>query len=219
MNNQPITYQLVLASASPRRQQFLHDLGLDFTIKVADIDETPRPDEAPLALAQRLAETKARTVAQRLPQDDQPRLIIAADTVVALGTTLLGKPAHAQEATAMLVALRDKIHEVHTGVSVFATDSHQQFTRVNTTHVRMRNYSDVAIAAYVATGDPLDKAGAYAIQHREFDPAAALDGCLSGVIGLPLGDLRDLLNEFGVALPQPVTLACARHGDFGCCRQ
>ncbi len=219
MNEQPITYQLMLASASPRRQQFLRDLGLNFTIKVADIDETPQPNEAPIALAQRLAETKARTVAQRLPQDDRPRLIIAADTVVALGTTLLGKPAHAQEATEMLVVLRDKIHEVHTGVSVFATDSCQQRTLVNTTSVRMRNYTDAALAAYVATGDPLDKAGAYAIQHREFDPAAALDGCLAGVMGLPLGDLRDLLATFGVALPQPVALACTRHGNFGCCQQ
>ncbi|MCX6048305.1 MAG: Maf family protein [Chloroflexi bacterium] len=157
MNDQTIVYQLILASASPRRQQ-------------------------------------------------------------SLGSTLLGKPAHAQEATEMLVALRAQIHEVHTGVSVFATDSHQQRTLVNTTRVRMRNYSDAAIAAYVATGDPLDKAGAYAIQHREFDPAAELDGCLSGVMGLPLGDLRDLLATFAITLPRPVALACTRHGDFGCCQ-
>ena len=219
MNDTPISYQLILASASPRRQQFLRDLGLDFTIKVADIDEIPQPDETPIALARRLAETKARTVAQRLPQAAVPCLIIAADTVVALGTTLLGKPANAQEATEMLVALRDKIHEVHTGLSIFATDSRQQRTRVNTTQVRMRNYSDIALATYVATGDPLDKAGAYAIQHREFDPAEALAGCLSGVMGLPLGDLRDLLATFDVSLPQPVFLACTRHGAFECCQQ
>ncbi|CAN5865958.1 Maf family protein [soil metagenome] len=219
MNDTPPVYQLILASASPRRQQFLYDLGLDFTIKVADIDETPWPNETPIALAQRLAETKAQTVAQRLLPDHPPCLIIAADTVVALGSTLLGKPAHAQEATEMLVALRHKIHEVHTGLSVFATNSGQQRTIVNTTRVRMRNYSDAAIAAYVATGDPLDKAGAYAIQHREFDPAEAVDGCLSGVMGLPLGDLRNLLASFGVTLSQSVALACTRHGDFGCCQQ
>ena len=218
MNDHTSTYQLILASASPRRQQFLRDLGLTFTIQVADIDETPQPNEEPIGLARRLAETKARTVAQRLPQDGVPCLVIAADTVVALGSTLLGKPQDDQEATAMLVLLRDKIHEVHSGVSVLDTTNGQQHTQVNTTQVRMRNYSDAEIAAYVATGDPLDKAGGYAIQHREFDPASSINGCLSGVMGLPLGDLRDLLATFGVQLPQPIEPACKRHNDFPCCQ-
>jgi len=219
VNHEPTTYQLILASASPRRQQFLRDLGLAFTIRVADIDETPQSNEAPIALAQRLAETKARTVAARLPQDGVARLIIAADTVVALGSTLLGKPQDAREATEMLRLLRDQVHEVHSGVSVLDPTTGQQRTQVNTTQVQMRAYSDAEIAAYVATGDPLDKAGGYAIQHREFDPARTIQGCLSGVMGLPLGDLRDLLAVFGVQLPQPVAPACTRHNDFPCCQR
>lgn len=212
------TYQLILASASPRRQQFLRDLGLDFSIMVADIDETPYTAEAPLALARRLATSKARTVAQRCPPDGVPRLVIAADTVVALGQTLLGKPVDAQEATAMLELLCNQVHEVHTAVSVLAVNKDVQHTRVNTTQVLMRNYSAAEIAAYVATGDPLDKAGAYAIQHRTFDPAQTLAGCLSGVMGLPLGDLRDLLAKFGVRLSNSVAIACQRHTAFACCQ-
>ncbi len=217
MRDAGIAYQLVLASASPRRQQFLRDLGLTFTIMVANIDETPLPHEAPIALAQRLAMSKAQAVAQRLQQDGTSSLIIAADTVVALDQTLLGKPVDAQEATAMLTLLRDRVHEVHTGISVLAVATGEQRTRVNTTQVRMRNYSNAEILEYVATGDPLDKAGAYAIQHRTFDPAQTLQGCLSSVMGLPLGDLRNLLAEFGVQL-SAIPAACQRHSEFACCQ-
>lgn len=212
------SYSLILASASPRRQQFLRDLGLSFTVVAADIDETPLLGEAPIALAARLATTKGRAVAQRLPNQETPSLVIAADTVVALGYTLLGKPADAQEAFSMLDQLRDRVHEVHSGVSVVSTASGVQRTVVNTTQVQMRAYTDSEIAAYIATGDPFDKAGAYAIQHKEFAPVCSLRGCISGVIGLPLGDLRDLLAEFGVQLPTSVVSACQSHTDFPCCQ-
>jgi septum formation protein len=213
-----MAYELILASASPRRQQFLRDLGLSFTIVVADIDETPLPHEAPIILAERLAQAKAKAVAARLPSAGPPRLIIAADTVVALGKLQLGKPGDDAEATAMLAQLRDRVHEVHSSVSVLDPAHGRQRTRVNTTQVLMRAYTDAEIAAYVATGDPMDKAGAYAIQHRTFAPVQALTGCISGVIGLPLADLRDLLAEFGVSLPQDVVAACQPHTDFRCCQ-
>jgi septum formation protein len=219
VENQSTTpYQLVLASASPRRQQFLRDLGLPFTVLVAAIDETPLPNETPVALAPRLAAAKAQAVAQRLPNNGTPYLVIGADTVVALESTLLGKPADEREATAMLELLRNRVHEVHSGVSVLDAVSGERRTRVNTTQVLMRNYTDAELAAYVATGDPLDKAGAYAIQHREFAPVQALTGCISGVIGLPLPDLRALLREFGVALPQEIVMACQPHTSFLCCQ-
>jgi septum formation protein len=211
-------YELILASASPRRQQFLRELGLTFTILSADIDETPQPGERPIALARRLAEAKARAVAARLAAVGPPRLIIAADTVVALGETLLGKPADEAEATAMLQTLCDRVHEVHSGVSVLAMPGGTQRTHVNTTQVQMRAYTATEIAAYVATGDPLDKAGAYAIQHRTFAPVYALTGCVSGVIGLPLADLRDLLQAFGVIVPQPVAAVCQPQTTFPCCQ-
>jgi septum formation protein len=212
-------YQIILASASPRRKQFLQDLGLSFTVQVADIDETPQAGEAPVALAHRLAEEKARAVAARLAPGPAPFLVIAADTVVALGKILLGKPTDAAEATAMLVQLRARTHDVHSGVSVLDAQTGEQRTTVSTTLVHMRAYSDEEIAAYVATGDPLDKAGAYAIQHQEFAPVSAVDGCVSGVIGLPLAALRDLLLTFGVSLPVDVAAVCQPHTDFVCCQQ
>jgi len=211
-------YQLVLASASPRRQEFLRNLGLDFTIQVAALDETPARNEAPIALAQRLAEAKARAVADRLPMLNTPYLIIAADTVVALGRVLLGKPADDDDARQMLEQLRNRPHEVHTGLSLYAPQTNLQQTRVNTTQVFMRDYTATEIAAYIATGDPLDKAGAYAIQHPEFAPVRAIEGCISGVIGLPLGDLRDLLTMFGVAVTQPLAGICTGRTGFTCCQ-
>lgn len=214
-----VPYQLILASASPRRQQFLRDLGLTFRVQAADIDETPHHGEDPVALARRLATQKAQAVAQHLPNDGSSSLIIAADTVVALGKHLLGKPSDAAEATAMLRTLGGRSHEVHSGLSVLAPHTGIQSTRVNSTTVQMRPYTDHEIAAYIATGDPFDKAGAYAIQHPEFAPVAHLQGCVSGVIGLPLADLRDLLTEFGVSLPGAVVNACRAHTAFPCCQR
>ncbi|HMN26813.1 MAG TPA: Maf family protein [Caldilineaceae bacterium] len=213
-----MSYHLVLASASPRRQQFLRDLGLNVQLLPADIDETPLSLEAPRQLAWRLAAAKARASAARLGQLGSPALVIAADTVVALGDQVLGKPADAAEAFAMLATLRGRVHEVHSGVSLYEPGRDVQRTRVNTTRVEMRAYSDAEIAAYIATGDPFDKAGAYAIQHRLFAPVAAVQGCISGVIGLPLADLRDLLASFGVTLPQPVLAVCQTQTDFPCCQ-
>ena len=173
---------IILASGSPRRQQFLRELGLVFEVVVADIDETPAPDELPDALAYRLAGQKAAAVAARLPQPSTA-LIIAADTVVAQGNQLLGKPTNESEAAAMLQQLCNRPHYVHSSVCVLDSGSDQMLIRVNSTEVWMRNYDDDELAAYVASGDPLDKAGAYAIQHPDFAPVRALNGCISGVIG------------------------------------
>jgi septum formation protein len=211
--------QLILASQSPRRQQFLRDLGLEFTVMVADIDETPRVGEAPIDLVRRLAEEKARAIAAGM-NPDQPTLIIAADTVVALGDRLLGKPRDADDAVATLALLRGKKHNVHSGVSVLDIDSGRQLTRINSTQVRIRAYSDAEIAAYVAGGDPMDKAGAYAIQHKQFAPVAQMDGCFASVMGLPLADLRDLLAAFGVTVPRALPPICEQHSDgIACCQR
>ncbi len=212
--------QLILASGSPRRQQFLRDLGIDFQVVVADIDENPLPNEAPIALAHRLAEAKAAAVAARLAAQgsgEPAALIIAADTVVALGNQLLGKPADAAEAREMLQVLCNRAHHVHSSVCVWDSTSGEHLTRVNSTEVEMRAYNDTEMAAYVATGDPLDKAGAYAIQHADFAPACAINGCISGVIGLPLHDLRELLATFGVQLAASVTPVCEQQTAFQCC--
>jgi predicted house-cleaning NTP pyrophosphatase (Maf/HAM1 superfamily) len=119
----------------------------------------------------------------------------------------------------MLLLLRDRDHEVHSAVSVLEKATGQAETVVNTTVVWMRNYSDTEIAVYVESGDPLDKAGAYAIQHPTFDPAQTISGCLSGVMGLPLGVLRDLLAQIGVSLPCDVVTVCEAQTHFTCCQR
>ncbi len=162
---------LVLASQSPRRRQLLAALGLTFALDAADVDETPLPGEAPDALACRLCRAKAAAVTKRHPG----ATILAADTMVALDGLLLGKPADEFEATAMLRRLRGRTHQVYTAVCVAHEGALS--ARLSVSDVTMRAYSDAEIAAYVATGDPLDKAGAYAIQHPLFSPVAAWDGC------------------------------------------
>jgi septum formation protein len=208
---------LILASASQRRQQFLRDLGLPFTVHVADIDETPLPQEEPAAMTQRLAEAKARTVADRLATTPTDALIIASDTTVALGGEIYGKPTNDADATRMLRDLRNRDHVVISAVSVLRLSDQRQATRVNVTTVTMRAYTDAEIAAYVASGDPLDKAGAYGIQSPGFAPACALDGCYASVMGLPLNDLCELLAQFGVRPPQHVADVCLQFNPFTCC--
>ncbi len=210
---------IILASGSPRRREFLQALGLSFTVFTADIDESPQPGETPVALAARLARTKARTVARALPPERRPALVIAADTVVALENTLLGKPQDPEDAVAMLQRLREREHWVHTGLCLFATPDGRLLSRVNSTRVVMRPYTDPEIRAYVRSGDPLDKAGGYAIQHRDFAPVQLLEGCAAGVMGLPLADLRDLLAEFGVTITAPLPQVCSRLTGLPCCQE
>ncbi|MBI3958161.1 MAG: septum formation protein Maf [Chloroflexi bacterium] len=212
--------KVILASSSPRRRLFLSALGLAHSTAAADIDESPLPGEAAEHLALRLAQSKALAVADNLRPDQRPALVIGADTVVALDGVLLGKPVDAQEATGMLAALRGRIHQVHSALAVVHVDHKIQDQRVtvNTTHVTMRAYTDAEIAVYVATGDPLDKAGAYAIQHRGFDPVARLDGCPAGVMGLPTADLLALLAGFGVRVDCPVAAVCRSLAGLACCQ-
>lgn len=211
---------LILASSSPRRQAYLRELGLSFRVIPADIDETPLPDEAPVALASRLASSKARAVAERYRAGaDGGALIIAADTVVALGKTLLGKPTSRLDAGRMLRMLRGRDHEVHSAISLLDVAADTCETVVNTTMVWMRHYSTTEIAAYVNSGDPMDKAGGYAIQHESFDPAMMIGGCLSGVVGLPLGDLRCLLSKAGVEIEVDLPAICESQSHFFCCQR
>jgi len=211
--------QLILASASPRRRELLGLLGYPFEVVVSGADEDAHLDDGPAAYVLHTARHKAQTVAaeiaarELLPHDDDAqRLIIAADTTVALDDVIMAKPADAAEARAMLVALRGRDHEVHTAVCVLAEDGREE-TVVHTAIVTMRNYSDAEIEAYITTGDPFDKAGAYAVQHPTFGPAAGLSGCYLGVMGLPLCDLIPLLRRLG--LPDrfaPATLVDAHRG-------
>lgn len=210
---------LILASASPRRRAFMRQLGLAFETVVADIDETPLADEKPEVLATRLAAVKAAAVSHRVGRSRGEALIVASDTVVALEGHLLGKPADEADAERMLRLLRGRAHQVHTAITVLATAAGGQQTRLNTTTVTMRAYNDDEIAAYIATGDPMDKAGAYAIQHPTFAPVAILDGCFSGVMGFPLGDLRDLLAAHDFFIDVSLPAVCEAHTRFVCCQR
>jgi septum formation protein len=203
----------VLASKSPRRRQLLGALGLEFTVDVADVDETPFHNEPPDVLVCRLCRTKAEAVAERRPRE----VVLAADTLVVLDGVLLGKPADAAEAVAMLSALRDRIHVVYTAVCVMHGEN--AATRVSATDVKMRAYTDPEIEAYVETGDPLDKAGAYGIQDPEFAPVESWDGCYSAVMGLPVGLAAEMLAAAGVVVPKDVVHACEGMTGDRCCQR
>ncbi|HET9922465.1 MAG TPA: Maf family protein [Ktedonobacteraceae bacterium] len=192
---------LVLASASPRRRQMLGLLGLTYKTCVAPVEEEAL--EARYAgpvdgLAQWLAEQKA-LAAYTLPGIDG-QLVIASDTTVILEENVLGKPHDEEEARKMLLALRDRQHYVITGVAISKMEHDMLMVRSERciTPVYMRPYSEEEIDAYIATGDPLDKAGAYGIQNKLFQPVRRIDGCYLNVVGLPLCVLVDLLAEFGV---------------------
>jgi septum formation protein len=221
--------RVILASASPRRQQFFHSLGIPFSPESADIDEAPATNETPVAMVERLAIAKALTVGKRLAarhgDEDESAptefLVVGADTVVAIHEEMLGKPAHVEEAYAMLLRLRGRPHQVHTALAFthFACGKLLR-TRslVNTTTVNMRCYSESEIAAYVATGDPLDKAGAYAIQHKKFRPVESLTGCPAAVMGLPVADLLRLLAEFNLPVERSPLQVCGVLTGVQCCQ-
>jgi len=201
----------VLASRSPRRRELLGRLGLDFTVDVADVDESSFPGEPPEALVCRLCRAKAAAVADHHAGE----VVLAADTIVVLDGVILGKPRDPLDAVAMLSALRDRVHIVYTAVCVIHDG--RAATRLSATGVTMRAYTDAEIEAYVETGDPLDKAGAYGIQDPRFAPVAALDGCYSAVMGLPLGLAAELLAEAGVGVSEEVSAACRSITGDRCC--
>jgi MAF protein len=184
-----------------------------FNVIAANVDETQQPGEAPGDYVLRLAEDKARA-ARRCATEAE--FVMAADTTVVDGDALLGKPADAAEAAAMLRQLRGRTHQVYTGIAVLHTPSGQLLKDVCITDVPMRAYSDAEIDRYVRSGDPLDKAGAYAIQHEEFHPVAGLAGCFASVMGLPLCHLLRLLERLGAPIDPDVPLRCQEHLNYPC---
>jgi septum formation protein len=197
---------LVLASNSPRRRQLLRLAGWSFQVSPAEIDESPLPEENPGSYVSRLACQKAISAATQAPADS---VILAADTAVVEGDEILGKPSSPSEAVEILERLRGRLHQVFTAIALIkAGDEAGPINQVCTTGVYMRNYSDEEIQHYVASGDPMDKAGAYAIQNRGFDPVEHLDGCFTNVMGLPLCYLYRALEKLGESLPPGVVPLC-----------
>jgi septum formation protein len=204
--------RLVLASGSPRRRQLLPLLGLPFVVKATRVDERVLDGEPPTELVLRVSRAKACAVNGVRPDE----LVVAADTVVVLDGQVLGKPADPDEARSMLWQLCGRSHRVYSGVSVWHAARRQMVSELSESLVWMREYTADEIARYVESGDPLDKAGAYAIQHSGFDPVARVEGCWLTVMGFPLCHLRRALAPFDVVVPANVPAACQAFSQRNC---
>jgi septum formation protein len=188
---------LILASASPRRLELLGQLGLPFEVVVSGAEETLAPGVDASGQAMMLAERKARAVAETLDEG----LVLGADTIVVLDDTLLGKPADDDEAAEFLRRLGGRTHQVITGLALVDASNDSCARRSVSTDVRMRTFGEPEIASYVATGEPRDKAGAYAIQGHGAALIFGIEGCYNNVVGLPLCEVSTLLREAGMQVP------------------
>jgi len=204
---------LILASNSPRRKQLLALGGWRFTVSVADVDESQNPGEAPGEYVLRLAKMKALKSAENALEDN---VVIAADTAVVDENDVLGKPVDDEDAVRMLKRLRGHTHQVYTGLALLRVSDGYLLSDLSVTDVPMRAYSDAEIDAYVQTGDPLDKAGAYAIQHADFHPVKNLKGCFASVMGLPLCHLSHLFEQLNIYPETNVGVRCQVELQYDC---
>jgi len=202
---------LVLASNSPRRRQLLALTNWNFTVSVPDVDESQRENESPADYVLRLAETKARAVTGHAEQ-----IILAADTAVVDGSDILGKPKDNADAFAMLTRLRGRTHQVYTGLALLRLSDGLLFKDLSVTDVPMRDYSDEEIHAYTQTGDPLDKAGAYAIQHAQFHPVENMSGCYASVMGLPMCHVTRMMRRMNLSPKADVPVNCQAYLEYEC---
>jgi septum formation protein len=198
----PQSHPLVLASASPRRRELLARVGVRFEVTPADVPEQARPGEPPAEVARRLAREKARAVARRIGPAP-PRWVLGADTIVVIDGEVLGKPDDPEHALGLLQRLVGRRHRVVTGVALVASDTLEERDLVVESQVRMRAADEGELRAYVATGEPLDKAGAYAAQGAGRWLIEAIEGSETNVIGLPLDETLALLRAAGVACGAP----------------
>lgn len=194
--NMSETKTIILASASPRRRELLALTGLKFRVDVSDYEEDLGLNLKPHSLARRLSREKARAVAHKY----RNAVIIAADTFIVIGKKLLGKPHTEKEALRMLAALNGRSHAVITGYTVLDTATGKTVSGSVRTKVRFRKMTAAELRSYVKTGEPLDKAGAYAIQGLGSLLVKKIEGDYFNVIGLPLADLAETLKEFGISV-------------------
>lgn len=207
MNHTP---QIYLGSRSPRRGELLQQLGIRFAVLPADIDESVRDGEAPEHYVLRLAREKALACQSLCAAQQLPALpVLAADTTVCIDGIILGKPAHDAEAADMLRRMADRWHAVHTAVAVAYRDRVE--TALSSTLVEVAPLSEAAIAAYVASGEPRDKAGSYGIQGLAGTFIRRIEGSYSGVMGLPVYETAQLLKQFGIDVLQQPAIESAFH--------
>lgn len=178
-----------------------------------EVDEQRQPNETPEQYVRRLSREKAAAAASSIRA---AALVLAADTIVVDGDDVLEKPRDAEDAAAMLRRLRGRTHEVYTAITLLNTTNGQMITQVVGSPVPMRTYSDEEIAAYVASGDPFDKAGAYGIQNSAFHPSEGFAHCFANVMGLPLCHLARMLGMFGLTPAVDVPTACQQHLRYAC---
>jgi septum formation protein len=190
--------KLVLASGSPRRSELLSRLGYDFDVVPSGVDESSMLVDKPVDLARRLARAKVLDVADSRPYD----ILLGADTVVVHQRDVYGKPADAAEARRMLRRLRGRQHNVITALALLRPGRVRPDTAHVLTRVTLRPYTDEEVEATIAAGNPFDKAGAYAIQDRTFQPVASYEGCYCNVVGLPLWTALGMLVRAGTAPTQ-----------------
>lgn len=203
---------ILLASNSPRRKELLGWTGLAFSVHPVDIDETVLEGENPSTYVSRLALQKAQAAAKRTPGE----FILAADTTVADGDEILGKPVDREDAKRMLLQLRGHVHWVHTALTLIDAEKGKTISELCTTPVEMREYTDAELERYLDTNDPLDKAGAYAIQHTEFHPVINMTGCYASVIGLPLCHLVRGLRKLGAYDLSSIPATCQKNLRYDC---
>jgi septum formation protein len=189
--------KLILASASARRAEILRDAGIPFETLSTDVDESPRAGESVEAMVLRLAEAKAGAAVASLRSPNEKAIVIGADTVVDLDGEVLGKPGSARIAAEMLRKLSGRTHRVVTGLAVIRVPDGQTRLELETTQVRFSTLTPEEIDQYAATDEPLDKAGAYAIQGIAGRYVERIEGCYFNVVGLPLARLYRLLKNFG----------------------
>jgi MAF protein len=204
---------VILASSSPRRHHLLSLLGIEFQVRTSDIDEDVKAGETPEEYVLRLAQEKSRSVSTLAGAN---QVVIAADTAVVDGNQILGKPVNRDEAKEMLRNLRARNHHVFTGLAVRDPRGEKAIMDLCVTEVRMRSYQESEMETYVASGDPLDKAGAYAIQNPRFNPVQEITGCYANVVGLPLCHLTEMLQDMEVDIPQMATLGCRTAQGYSC---
>ena len=204
---------LVLASNSPRRRELLAFGGWKFQVHPVEVDESQIPGEPPGPFVLRLAKAKAHTCATSAHED---LTILSADTAVVDRNTILGKPKDEAEAREMLLRLRGRTHQVYTGIAVLKKSTGYLGMDLCVTNVPMRAYSDQEMETYIASGDPLDKAGAYAIQNPRFHPVESLNGCYASVMGLPLCHLTRSLQKIEITPKKVIPIECQSCLGYTC---
>jgi MAF protein len=219
---------ILLASGSPRRRELIKLLGLPVETTSADIDEVPLPGEPADEMAKRLSVEKARAASSLIParilatgeagRQAHPSsfILLASDTVVSLDGEPLGKPRDTADARSMLQRLRGRTHQVYTAITLIDLAADRSITELACSDVPMRAYTEAEIEAYIASGDPFDKAGAYAIQHDGFSPVENFAQCYANVMGLPLCHVVRALRQLGVEVPNDVPRLCQKHIRYEC---